>query len=329
MDPNSFPYQSENSQETPEFNHGPSVPSGTTQEPSQFQQLQEILRQTSGYLASAIAEGLQSQGKRPKSFQFHKHVKSPKTFSGDTKNDACESWCTGVKNWIQFLETTTYQMEIPEDDKILLVGQYVEGHPSLWWHEQFKKAKASGTPRSLDDFLTGFKRLYTDPDIINQRRDKFETIVQKGSAQKYIRDLLDVARLLEPSPTAHEIIRQTRRGLKATVRANMDLQGIDPQTTSMEAYLERAVQIDNALYLQKNKPAQQLLMMTDDLPKKQQINLMKNNKPSHLQNRFKKNRGPYKAPKSLSSRKGNCYNCGKPGHYKSECPNTPKNGQVA
>ena len=113
-----------------------------------------------------------------------------------------------MQEWIEIEETFSVGRQFSDDEKVALVGTYLTGTPkSHWqlWRKQ-KLENSPDSPKTIDDFFRILRRHYTSVDAKRNRRRRFDTMAQTGSAQDFIFKLLNLRNLLKPILSDENVI---------------------------------------------------------------------------------------------------------------------------
>ncbi|CCO36561.1 hypothetical protein BN14_10701 [Rhizoctonia solani AG-1 IB] len=95
--------------------------------------------------------------------------------------------------------------------------------------------------KTPDDFQREFRRAFDDPDATAAAKRKITKLIQTTTAAAYTAEFRTLQ--LEIDWNENALRSQYQRGLNWQVRTQMAM--MTPQPTSLEAFMEAAVRIDN------------------------------------------------------------------------------------
>lgn len=211
--------------------------------------------------------------------------KAIQTYSGDRKDGACERWCIEMRQYID--RARMFQADLSESLAISIVAQYQRGSVSKWYSHLWQNNEI---PSTLDGYLVLLLTRFSDLNTMEKRREAYEELKQGNrSFNDYWIDFDQSLTFLSPQPDAYERLRQMKKGMKPSLKDEMELRHAD--ITDYRAYATQADKIDTAWSRKKERK---------ELREKAQ------------------SRSTTSSTHTTDDRK--CYNCNQVGHLSRNCP---------
>lgn len=229
-------------------------------------------------------------------------VNKPPVLKERMKNEDVDNWISQITNWIGLQETFVFRRPMAENEKVRLVSSYLEGDPFDCWQEGI-------ATKSFAQQLDEISKRYTDLDWMNMKKQRFDSMKQKGSTRVFARELQTLSRKIVPAPPNEYILRRFRDGLRMEVRNALDTQLVMPDNTEPRQYVLRAIAYDDVLFRNRRNEEQLNAMPLE------QLNAMSEKKKGKG-----KGKGKDKGKGKRDASKVTCYGCNKVGHYKNDCP---------
>lgn len=213
--------------------------------------------------------------------------KAVQTYSGDRKDGACERWCIEMRQYID--RAKLFQADLSDTLAISIVAQYQRGSVSKWYSHLWQNGEI---PATLDGYLSLLLNRFSDLNTMEKRREAYEDLKQGNrSFNDYWIDFDQSLTFLSPQPDAYERLRQMKKGMKPSLKDEMELRHAD--ITDYRAYATQADKIDTAWSRKKERKDQR------DKDKAQA-------------------RSTTSSKPTTDDRK--CYNCNEVGHLSRNCP---------
>lgn len=238
-----------------------------------------------------------------------KNVKLP-TYSGEKDGEELETWLFMLQEYFEAAPGST-----PEQ-QLRLAGMQLRGQAATWWRDVSQK---SSSPQNWHAFATELKRMFLPINRVTLARDKLAVARQRdrdslSTYTTYMRRLF----LSVPNLTEEDKVDRYVRGLQPYLRKETYL--TEPAT--FEAAVQTAAKHE-ALRQSFNKPH------TGYFGKQQNSGTSSHSGPRPMELgavNSGQSRQDVRQNQRTDRSKVICYNCNKPGHYKSECPEKIRRG---
>lgn len=222
-------------------------------------------------------------------------------YSGERKDAACERWCIEARQYMARVKLFT-NADLTDAQQVAIATQYLRGAAAKWFAHHWQNGY--GCP-SLETFLNDLCTRFSDLNTVERRRSKYESNVQGSRTfNEYWIEFDSNLTFLDPRPTEYEMLRQLKKGMKPSLRQEMELR--HSNILSYMGYASQADKIDVAWALRREEKNKDKDTAERGGPKP---------KKSHLNAMGASN----EAPETRT-----CYNCKTVGHIGKDCPEPDK-----
>ncbi|XP_078169752.1 uncharacterized protein LOC144564103 [Carex rostrata] len=247
----------------------------------------------------------------------------PPTFDGTGDFSTAENWVANIKDKFQILRA-------PEEYKVELATQLLEGHARFWWQEVKRGLDETTGPVGWVEFEGHFERRYMDVMSREALRQRFTNLKQgSGSAVEYNSKFENLMKY------APDIIRDEFRlrqqylsGLNPRFAQMIDIPSINRlpelmlRATTTESYDTRINQSGESRNVRPRVEGNP----RPPLPRE-------NHRDTRIDNRYNQrvmcnHCGRSHPSDQCNTFYGLCYRCHKPGHLARDCPSSSPQGNV-
>lgn len=170
-----------------------------------------------------------------------------KKYKGERKDGACEQWILDAKNHMRaYIVMSGVTPSDPQ--QVAYLSQYLEGSALKWWSNLTHLAEhnlGGPLPQTPTSFYQILMEAFGDSHSNERRRDRWETLKQKGTVREFANQLLQDWVFLVPMPDQYEVLRRFRAGLEWDVRAKMEADYSD--IMELFTYINKADDVDRML----------------------------------------------------------------------------------
>jgi hypothetical protein len=244
-------------------------------------------------------------------------IKAPRPESYDGNKETLQAFITQTEAYLM-INSKIFALEY---ERVLCVAGMLKGRAAEWFEptlRDFMETRGSTANRkkettaifsSLTQFWKKLKETFGNPDETRAAERQLRNLKQKGSAGTYAAEFKRLMAKLDLGE--NDLMIRFYDGLRDNVKDELSKKD-RPKT--LHEYVTEAIRIDNRLYERQ-------------LEKKGQGTPWVRTKPvANTSQRRSTASGHHSGPMDLDAtqrtapkKKGNCYNCGKPGHYSNKC----------
>ena len=158
-------------------NTGPNDAEDETRIPSENPQLDALLQGLERVTRVAMDYEQRHPREADTFFEYYRSFTSlrPPTFDGTGDFAAAENWVTNVKDKLQILRA-------PEEHRVELATQLLEGHARFWWQEVKREWGETPKAKEWTEFEGQFERRYMDTMSREALRQRFTSLKQGNNS---------------------------------------------------------------------------------------------------------------------------------------------------
>ncbi|CCO32971.1 Retrotransposon-derived protein PEG10 AltName: Full=Embryonal carcinoma differentiation regulated protein [Rhizoctonia solani AG-1 IB] len=235
-------------------------------------------------------------------------VKALEPYKGGIGADA-KQWLARMMGWL----TISGSQFASNRDVIMFLLINMEGTAAAWALPHIALiGEKRAVIKTLDDFQREFRKAFDNPDATAAAERKITKLVQTTTAAAYTAEFRTLQ--LEINWNENALRAQYQQGLNWQVRTQMAM--MTPQPSSLEAFMEAAVHIDNVRRkLKASRPPR------DNKPSNPLKSSSAPNKGTNTGSAVKPGDPHYVSKEEIDKRRANnqCTKCGRKGHRAAVC----------
>ncbi|CEL63616.1 hypothetical protein RSOLAG1IB_10899 [Rhizoctonia solani AG-1 IB] len=235
-------------------------------------------------------------------------VKAPEPYKGGIGADA-KQWLAHMMGWL----TISGSQFANNKDIIMFLLINMEGAAAAWALPHIALiGEKRAVIKTSDDFQREFRKAFDDPDATAAAKRKITKLVQTTTAAAYTAEFRTLQLEIDWNESALQA--QYQQGLNWQVQAQMTI--MTPQPSSLEAFMEAAVHIDNVCQeLEASRPPR------DNKPSNPLKSSSAPNKGTSTGSPVKPGDPHYVSKEEIDKRHANnqCIKCGRKGHRAAIC----------
>lgn len=244
----------------------------------------------------------------------HAKIKAPKPDTYEGSREGVQTFLTQLSAYL-YVNNDSFTNE---GEKVMCAGGLLRGRAAEWFEpylrdylDNNKKTDRKDETNALfgdfDYFTKALRNTFGNPDELRTAERQLMQLKQRGSAGTYVADFQRIAARVDWGEQA--LIVCFYNGLRDDVKDELSREA---RPTNLATITNRAIRIDNRLYERR-------------LEKKGQGIVPWGSRQANTGRYRSTASGHHPGPMELDAAhregkpKGNCYNCGKPGHYANKC----------
>jgi hypothetical protein len=240
-------------------------------------------------------------------------------------------------DWLRTIEKKLKVARCEDGDKVLFATQYLHGPAAAWW-EDFSSTQPKDEDITWDSFKDNFRKHHIPAGLIGIKKQEFLTLKQGNmTVAEYVHKFTQLSRYAREDLTTEDAkIEKFMRGLQQILQCQLATHDF----TSLQKLVDKAIILEDRRRAlvdtrKRKKDRQYPSEGSHKHPRLGKQHTSRNATPrfnktitpmyhSNTQNvqSFQKpriNNFPPAGP-SKNANNPNCWNCGEPGHFSSNCP---------